>query len=342
MRHHWALAASVLAVAGEAGNVCAQEITPRPTPTTPACAQPNVPARTIRAVEPDTPALAAQQGIHGVVQVVVSIDADSHVVGARIMSSPSAVLNQAAITAARQSTFQAQIRGCQPIAADYIFSVDFARSVTFAVAASGERTVSVIGRGSALRAPDSAVIQASIITRDLVAANASAKNDALFEALKTKLGALQVKTGTIASLVSVQPRRPAAEVTGYAATRQVRITADSVANATDVAAAVASQPGVEAVAIRYIVRDHAAASRDALTNALNDAEQAAREAVASKNLHLGARKDIAVQPDGLAEAPYHIVPYFLVPVAGGFKEPDIRIPNVVVYATATVIYAVNP
>jgi TonB family protein len=99
--------------------------TPRPTPTPATCARPNVAATTLRAVEPDTPPIAQQQGISGTVQVIVSLDAASHVTGTRIQSSPSAVLNQAALSAARQSTFQTEIRDCKPIAADYIFSVDF-------------------------------------------------------------------------------------------------------------------------------------------------------------------------------------------------------------------------
>jgi TonB family protein len=76
-------------------------------------------------MEPDTPPLAQQQGISGVVQVVVSLDATSQVTNAKIQSSPSAILNNAALSAARQSTFQTQIVNCKPIAADYIFSVDF-------------------------------------------------------------------------------------------------------------------------------------------------------------------------------------------------------------------------
>lgn len=99
--------------------------TPRPTPTPQSCARPNVPATTIRAVEPDTPQLAQQQNISGTVQVIVSLDANSNVTGTRVQSSPSAILNGAALSAARQSKFQTEIRDCKPIAADYIFSVDF-------------------------------------------------------------------------------------------------------------------------------------------------------------------------------------------------------------------------
>jgi hypothetical protein len=97
-----------------------------PTASATLCARPNVAATTLHAVEPDTPPMAQQQGITGTVQVVVSLDATSHVTGTRIQSSPSALLNWAALSAARQSTFLTEIRDCKPIAADLIFTVDFA------------------------------------------------------------------------------------------------------------------------------------------------------------------------------------------------------------------------
>ncbi len=99
--------------------------TPRPTPTPLSCARPNVAATTLRALEPDTPTLAQQQGISGIVQVVVSLDAQSRVAGTRIQSSPSAVLNLAALAAARGSQFRTEVKNCEPVAADYVFSVDF-------------------------------------------------------------------------------------------------------------------------------------------------------------------------------------------------------------------------
>jgi TonB family protein len=69
-----------------------------------ACARPNVPAMVVRVVEPESIPLAQQQGIGGVVIVIVSLDAQSHVTAARIQSSPSAILNNAALVAARQTT----------------------------------------------------------------------------------------------------------------------------------------------------------------------------------------------------------------------------------------------
>jgi len=99
--------------------------TPKSTPTPLSCLRPNVAATTLRTVSPETPAMAQQQGIAGVVQVVVSLDAQSRVVGTRIQSSPSALLNQAALGAARGSQFRTEVKNCEPVAADYIFSVDF-------------------------------------------------------------------------------------------------------------------------------------------------------------------------------------------------------------------------
>lgn len=94
-------------------------------PPSPKCGQPNSPATTVRAVEPDTPAGAQQQGISGQVQVTISLDEASHIVSATVRSSPSALLNEAALAAARGSTFRTEIRNCKPVAASYLFTVDF-------------------------------------------------------------------------------------------------------------------------------------------------------------------------------------------------------------------------
>ena len=99
--------------------------TPHPTPTPLSCARPNVAPATLRAAAPDTPTMAQQQGVTGVVQVVVSLDTQSRIVSTRVQTSPSALLNQAALNAARGSQFRTEIRNCEPIAADYIFSVEF-------------------------------------------------------------------------------------------------------------------------------------------------------------------------------------------------------------------------
>jgi outer membrane biosynthesis protein TonB len=102
--------------------------TPAPTiaPTaTPACAHPNVAASTVEAASVDTPSLAQQNGISGVVDVIVRLDEHSRVVAARVAHTPSTLLNDAALRAARTSTFRTEVRDCLPVAAEYVFSVEF-------------------------------------------------------------------------------------------------------------------------------------------------------------------------------------------------------------------------
>ena len=99
--------------------------TPVPTPTPPQCANPNVNATTINPAQPETPQVAQQQGITGTVIVLVALDENSHIVSTSIQKSPSSILNSAAITAARQSTFKTRIQNCKPVADQYLFEVDF-------------------------------------------------------------------------------------------------------------------------------------------------------------------------------------------------------------------------
>ncbi|MDB5092801.1 MAG: hypothetical protein JWO85_902 [Candidatus Eremiobacteraeota bacterium] len=99
--------------------------TPLPIPSPLACGRPDVAPATLRAAEPEMPPLAQQQGINGTVEVIVSLDAASRVVATRVRRSPSNVLNAAAVAAARASQFRTEVRDCAPIAADYVFRVDF-------------------------------------------------------------------------------------------------------------------------------------------------------------------------------------------------------------------------
>ncbi len=117
--------AAPLASAAPAAAAATATPTPRPTPTPLSCARPNVPATTLHAAEPETPAMAVQQGISGTVGVVVTLDAQSRIVATRIQSSPSALLNQPALAAARGSQFRTEVKNCEPVAADYLFSVEF-------------------------------------------------------------------------------------------------------------------------------------------------------------------------------------------------------------------------
>lgn len=103
--------------------------TPAPTPTPapkPACAVPNADATTVQAVEPDYPDIARQQGAVGTAKVKVSLDAAGHVLEASIAKSAgNAALDQAAVKAARASTFAPEVVNCVKTAGSYYFSADF-------------------------------------------------------------------------------------------------------------------------------------------------------------------------------------------------------------------------
>ena len=116
--------AAALPAAPPAANVPTEA--PRPTPTPLSCVRPDVPAATLHAAEPEMPSLAQQQGIHGTVDVAVSLDAQSRVVDAAVQSSPSRLLDGAALAAARASQFRTETHACVPIPARYLFRVDFA------------------------------------------------------------------------------------------------------------------------------------------------------------------------------------------------------------------------
>ncbi|MDP9112028.1 MAG: TonB family protein, partial [Candidatus Eremiobacteraeota bacterium] len=96
-----------------------------PPPAT-ACAAPDIDARTIQTASLETPLEARQQGATGTVQVKVSLDADGAIGGASIYrSSGWAVLDQAALRAARDSTYRAEEKNCVPVAGSYLFTAQF-------------------------------------------------------------------------------------------------------------------------------------------------------------------------------------------------------------------------
>jgi TonB family protein len=62
----------------------------------------------------DAPPMARQQGITGIVVVSVAVDENGKPKDARIMSSPSSILNPAALAAARAMTYTPAIYRCVP------------------------------------------------------------------------------------------------------------------------------------------------------------------------------------------------------------------------------------
>jgi protein TonB len=100
-----------------------------PSPTgspAPSCTAPDVAARALTTVTPDTPAMAQEQGLTGTTQVQVSLDPSGSVTDVRVYrSSGSQLLDNAALGAARQSTYRPDVRNCEAIAGDYLFTVTF-------------------------------------------------------------------------------------------------------------------------------------------------------------------------------------------------------------------------
>jgi len=101
--------------------------TPAPTPPpAPKCAVPNADATTTQAVEPDYPDIARQQGAVGTAKIKVSLDAAGHVLEATIQKSAgNAALDQAALKAAKASSFAPEVVNCVKTPGSYLFSADF-------------------------------------------------------------------------------------------------------------------------------------------------------------------------------------------------------------------------
>ena len=79
----------------------------------------------LRRAAPETPAIAAAQGITGNVDVIVQLDANSNVIGRPVAISGPAVLRYAAISAALASTYRTQITNCAPVPSQYTNTVTF-------------------------------------------------------------------------------------------------------------------------------------------------------------------------------------------------------------------------
>ncbi len=107
----------------DAVELCAPGTTPPPAS---ACIADRYPAATLEAAQVNGRFIPAN-AYPGVVQVVISLNARSEVVGARIQSSTNDALNGPALAAARASKFRTMIVDCKPIGADFIFTVTFGR-----------------------------------------------------------------------------------------------------------------------------------------------------------------------------------------------------------------------
>ncbi len=92
------------------------------------CPVPARPARVVKAVEPDYPLIARQEGLTGVAYVAVILDERGAVQESFIYRSSGArSLDEASLVAARRSQYAPEIKNCVPVAGLYIFRAEFAR-----------------------------------------------------------------------------------------------------------------------------------------------------------------------------------------------------------------------
>jgi protein TonB len=111
---------------GDAGSPASPEPIATATPK-PSCAKPHVDAQIVRAIEPEYPLLAQQQGLIGTTQIVVTLAETGAVIDARVYAgSGSLVLDEAALAAAKRSTYSSEIDDCKRVGGSYLFRAEFA------------------------------------------------------------------------------------------------------------------------------------------------------------------------------------------------------------------------
>lgn len=256
-----------------------------------ACVRPNVPAVIVRGEPPVTPPEAVRLGVQGSVNVIVSLDALSHVTAVRIASTPSALLSPAALEAALHSGFQSEIRDCRPIARDYIYSVDFsddpeAGNVPFAPAFYTTNpptaVVTAVGRTS-LPAAAVAGVQLEFVGRgtDAPAAVAAVSDGyGRFGARLVELGITQLPGTEYYDMFS-----PTSSTGAYVARAGVRITVGTERLAETLR--LAAQNGATSARVRYGETTPKAAIAAAVAAAMPDAAAQARQVAADHGLRLG-------------------------------------------------------
>ncbi|HTV74705.1 MAG TPA: TonB family protein [Candidatus Acidoferrales bacterium] len=111
---------------GDAPVVFPATAMPTPAPTGPSCSEPHVGASTKNTVQPEYPEIAREQGAVGTTEVQVTLDERGGVVAVAVaQSSGNKALDEAALAAARASTFSPEIDDCQPVGGTYLFRADF-------------------------------------------------------------------------------------------------------------------------------------------------------------------------------------------------------------------------
>lgn len=112
---------------GTTGGVIGQPELPAGPPG-PACSDPNVEAKTLVTISPDAPSSAYGSNSDVTAMIKVDLDASGRVMGVSVYRSTGALeLDQAALQAARQSTYAPEMRDCQAVPGSYLFKVEFSQ-----------------------------------------------------------------------------------------------------------------------------------------------------------------------------------------------------------------------
>ena len=325
----------------------------------PACARPNAPAVVLRAVEPDTPAIAQQQNIGGTVQVVVDLDERSEVTGARLQSSPSAILNAAALSAARRSTYRTQIRDCRPVPSEFVFSATFVPDPQFTTA-SGKPALTVSAIATVTVPPDYATVIFNVrgIAPTDAAATAAAQD--AFADLRAKLIAAGIAASDIVDMgllpafpqraiptpapvpppgMTFPPTPPAPAVTAapsFLRYRRLEVKVNTIRTLPAVVAVLHRTPEAVNGFITYGLRDRERAYRRAVAEASADVRARAEVAARAAGARLGALQQLIIDPD---DPPFPL-PYVgasALDLAGDGTSP----PPVQVRAKVKATYAIS-
>lgn len=302
------------------------------------CAGPDRPVSVLRAAPPDTPPIAQQQRIFGTVKIVVDIAADGSVRAARVGRSPSVILNQAALRAARSSTYRPAVHDCVPVAATYLFGVHFPDpSIESAIRRTprGETEAVVHKTVTVLRNPDHVAVEAYLLTFGPTEDEARAANDAAFAQIASDVDGIATirtladpATGHTSSLGTPSPGTPSPppRVTMW------RIFALRVGRFDDVPTVVKALEARDAQAnlVYWSLTDPSTAQREALAEATRDARAEADKLARARGLRVAAVR--SVQP---ARS--------LPPYATSFPSQGVRVPpQVPVEATVTATYLLTP
>lgn len=95
--------------------------------------------------------------------MVVSLDERSEVTGLKVQRSPSAILNNAALLPARNSTYRTQIRDCRAVRSEYLFTTTFGDSaVQQFTSANGPPAVTVSAIATVWAPPDYATVSLEV------------------------------------------------------------------------------------------------------------------------------------------------------------------------------------